>query len=254
MKYFTIKDFSKSTGLPPSKLRFYDKKELLQPSTRLNNGYRVYTVDQIHLAKMIDSLRQADIAIEEIKRYIEGNEQEKVEILVSWKKELDKKMEVLLAAKKYVGGIQVESSHSLLLSKWEKEKYFVWQRFEAEKRPHPFQKFFQQAVERLESQGIYCSEQVYVKTEKITNNKIIGEIGFEIDPSIHIVENTNIRFERISPTLFAVLRDCRADDEYLCFSYIQMVIRYGFQPVGNKLERYSNIYADRFDYLLPLVK
>ncbi|WP_391557049.1 MerR family transcriptional regulator [Robertmurraya sp.] len=252
MKHLTIKDFSKSTGLPPSKLRFYDKKELLQPSTRLENGYRVYTIDQIHLAKMVDSLRQADITIEEIKRYLEADEQEKAEVLASWKKELDKKLDVLLAAKKYVGGIMVENSHSLLLSKWEKEKCFVWQRFEAEKRPHPFQTYFHQALRRLEDLGISCSEQVYVKTEKITRDTIIGEVGFEVDSTI--VESASYRLERVSPTLFAVLRNCRADDEFLCFSYIQMVIRYGFQPVGTKLERYSNIHADTFDLLLPLVK
>ncbi|WP_243356417.1 MerR family transcriptional regulator [Bacillus litorisediminis] len=62
---FTIQEFSKKTGLPPSKLRFYDKKGVLMPSTRLENGYRAYSADQIHLAKMIDSLRQADISIED---------------------------------------------------------------------------------------------------------------------------------------------------------------------------------------------
>ncbi|PAE87216.1 MerR family transcriptional regulator [Shouchella clausii] len=34
---------------------------------RLENGYRAYTPEQVHLAKMIDSLRQADIAIKDIK-------------------------------------------------------------------------------------------------------------------------------------------------------------------------------------------
>ena len=251
---FTIQEFSKKTGLPPSKLRFYDKKGVLMPSTRLENGYRAYSADQIHLAKMIDSLRQADISIEDIKHYTEADEQDRKTMLERWKKDLDKKMEVLLAARKYVGGIQAENAQTLLLSKWEKEKSFIWQTVEADRSPHPFKEHFKYAKSLLEKQGVPCSEQAYLKNERINGNKIIAELGFELEGSFHLSENDSLRYERFPPTLFAVLQDCRADNAFLCFSYIQLVIRYGFQPAGDKIQRYSNIDADTFDYLIPLVK
>jgi DNA-binding transcriptional MerR regulator len=250
----TIQEFSKRTELPPSKLRFYDKKGLLQPSTRSENGYRVYSTEQIHLAKMIDSLRKADIAIQDIKHYTEADDQEKRVILDRWKMELDKRMESLHAARKYVGGMKVENTQTLMLSKWEKEKCFVWQKFESERSPHPFREHFFTAKRQLEEQGISCSEQVYLRNEKVSKEKIIGEVGFEVSNSSQLKNNENIRFEQVPPTLFAVMQDCRADDAFLCFSYIQVVIRYGFQPAGNKMERYSNLDSDTFDYLIPLVK
>ncbi|MBC5635250.1 MerR family transcriptional regulator [Ornithinibacillus sp. BX22] len=250
--HFTIQEFSNKTGLPPSKLRYYDKKGLLEPSTRLENGYRAYTPDQVHLAKMIDSLRQADIAMNDIRRYCDATEQEKKALLEQWKKDLDKRMEAILAARKYVGGIRADSTHTLLLSKWEKEKILVWQRVEADRSPHPFKQYFGQAKDRLNGQ--VASEHVYVKTEAITSNSIIGDIGFEVNSNFSLEEDDNIRLERVPPTLFAVLEGCRADDAFLCFSYIQIVIRYGFEPADYKLERYSSIDEDSFDYLIPIVK
>ncbi|MBS4171743.1 MerR family transcriptional regulator [Bacillus sp. FJAT-49736] len=252
--HLTIQEFSKRTGLPPSKLRFYDKKGLLQPSTRLENGYRAYSIDQIDLAKMIDSLRNADISIKEIQLYCDADEQKKRKMLERWKKEIDKRMEVLHAAKKYVGGINVENNQTILLSKWEKEKCIVWQRFESERGPHPFREHFLTARNYLENIVTLCSEDIYVKTEQITKNKIIGEVGFAVDGSMDLKENECMRLERIPPGLYAVMQDCRADDAFLCFSYIQMVIRFGFQPAGNKMERYSNIDSEIFDYLIPLIQ
>lgn len=250
----TIQEFSKRTGLPPSKLRFYDKKGLLQPSSRSENGYRVYSIEQIHMAKMIDSLRKADIAIQDIRHYMEADEQEKRVILDSWKKDLDKRMESLHAARKYVGGMKVENTQTLMLSKWEKEKCFVWQKFESERSPYSFREHFFTAKCLLEEQGIRCSEQVYLRNEKVTKEKIIGEIGFEVSNCFQLKDTEYIRFEKVPPTLFAIMQDCRADDAFLCFSYIQVVIRYGFQPAGTKMERYPNLDSDNFDYLIPLVK
>jgi len=251
--HLTIQEFSKKTGLSPSKLRFYDKKKLLQPSTRLENGYRAYTYDQIHQAKMIDSLRQADISIEDIKLYHGAEEQEKKRLLLKWKEDLDNRMEVIKAARKYVGGINVESPQTLLLSRWEKEKYFVWQKFEVERSPHPFEKYFVTAKTVLENQGAICSEEVYVINKDISKNKMIGEIGFEVDGSFFMEEIEGFRYERVPPKLFAVLENCQTSNAFHCFSYIQLVIRYGFQPVGYKMERYSNIHAKTYDYLIPVV-
>ncbi|MFK7692027.1 MerR family transcriptional regulator [Paenibacillus sp. HJGM_3] len=60
-----INAFSYRTGLSPSALRFYDRKGLLSP-TRMSNGYRLYSEDQIGTALQIHSLRQADVPLEDI--------------------------------------------------------------------------------------------------------------------------------------------------------------------------------------------
>lgn len=61
----TIGHFSEKTGLSPSTLRFYDRKKLLVPNCRLENGYRAYSEEQIPDAIMIHSLRNADVQINE---------------------------------------------------------------------------------------------------------------------------------------------------------------------------------------------
>ena len=67
-----IQDFSERTGISKSTLRYYEQKNLLIPSERSANGYRVYSNDQIATVKFISSLRLADIPIKDIKVYLDG--------------------------------------------------------------------------------------------------------------------------------------------------------------------------------------
>lgn len=251
--HLTIQDFSRRTGLAPSRLRYYDKKGVLKPSTRLENGYRAYSIEQIYDAKLIDSLRQANIKIQEIKQFQEGNHFEKNILMDSWKLELDKQLKVLTAARNYIRGLKSEQPPTILLSRWEKSKSFVWQKFEVERKPHPFKDCFHTTRKRLEEIGIQHSEEVFVRTERIIENKIIGEVGFEILDKDYMEGLEGLRFEEIPPTLFAIKYDCSVEDSLLCFSYLQMVIRYGLQPAEKKLERYTSLEGLTFDYLIPLI-
>ena len=63
-----IQDFSERTGISKSALRYYEAKNLLIPSERSANGYRVYSEDQIATVKLISSLRLADIPIKDIQK------------------------------------------------------------------------------------------------------------------------------------------------------------------------------------------
>ncbi|CAG9620128.1 hypothetical protein BACCIP111883_00896 [Sutcliffiella rhizosphaerae] len=240
--------------MAPSKLRFYDKKGLLIPGTRLENGYRAYSAEQIQVAKMIDSLRKAEISIEDIKLYFQVDDQRKKDFLTSWKTELDKKLESIQAARKYVGGMKAGGSQQLLLSKWEKEKLFVWQKFEAEKKPYPFRESFSTFNKTLCLLGIKESNQLYVRTTNSTGDKLIGEVGCELEAEVLCDNLEGVYLERIPPTLFAILENCKPDDAFFCFSYIQLVIRFGFQPAGYKLERYDDVHAETYDYFIPLVQ
>ncbi|WP_047983199.1 helix-turn-helix domain-containing protein [Ornithinibacillus californiensis] len=251
--HFTIKDFSEKTGIPPSKLRFYDKKGILQPSNRLENGYRAYSTEQVYTAKMIDSLRSANISIQDIKRYNDADLPTKNSMLDRWRVELDNQIKVLHTASKYLGGMNPNQTPTILLTKWEKPKTIVWQEYVVPRVPEPFKAYFAKAKNVLEKKGIPHSVKIYVRTKHIKEDKIIGEIGFEVSGS-HFKNEEELTYESIPPTLFAVMENCRSDDAFLCFSYMQMVVRYGFQPDGSKIERYANIEAETFDYLIPLVK
>lgn len=251
--HLTIQDFSKKAGLSPSRLRFYDKKGVLKPSTRLENGYRAYSIEQIYDAKLIDSLRQANIKIQEIKQFQEATHLEKNTLIDSWNLELDKQLRVLSVAKNYIKGLKSDEPPTILLSKWEKPKTFIWEKFEVERKPHPFKECFHITRKRLEEIGIQHSEVVFVRTERINGNKIIGEVGFEILDKHCMKEYADLRYEEVPPTLFAIKYDCNVEDSFLCFSYLQMVIRYGLQPAEKKLERYTSLEGLTFDYLIPLI-
>ncbi|WP_010097158.1 MerR family transcriptional regulator [Ornithinibacillus scapharcae] len=251
--HLTIQNFSKRTGLSPSRLRFYDKKGVLVPSARLENGYRAYSIEQIYDAKMIDSLRQANIKIQEIKQFQEATFSERNLLLDGWKLELDKQLKVLTAARSYIRGLSPEEPPTIMLSKWEKPKSFIWEKFEVERKPHPFKDCFQITRKRLDEIGIQHSKEVYVRTERINGNKIIGEVGFEILDKHCMRGIVGLRYEELPPTIFAIKYDCNVEDSLLCFSYLQMVIRYGLRPEANKLERYTSMEGKTFDYLIPLI-
>lgn len=55
----------------------------------------------------------------------------------------------------------------------------------------------------------------------------------------------------MKPTLFAIF-DCIANDPFICFQYIQLVRRYGFETEHNKLERYEAWDDDFYKFMIPL--
>ncbi|WP_212927945.1 MerR family transcriptional regulator [Oceanobacillus sp. J11TS1] len=57
------------TGIPKSALRFYEEKDLLKSVRQENSNYRMYSEDQVPLAKMIASLRTARVPIRDIQLY-----------------------------------------------------------------------------------------------------------------------------------------------------------------------------------------
>lgn len=66
---YGIKQFEKVTGVPAHTLRFFDKIGLLSPA-RSDNGYRVYSLDQVSIAEMIVLLQKALFSNAEIKEIL----------------------------------------------------------------------------------------------------------------------------------------------------------------------------------------
>lgn len=68
---YTIKEFSKLTGVSADTLRYYDKINLFSPSFRdLNTGYRYYTLNEFENIGVIQTLQQLGLTLEEIKEYM----------------------------------------------------------------------------------------------------------------------------------------------------------------------------------------
>ena len=63
----TIGEFSKRSGLSPSRLRSYAASEVLVPSAvDASSGYRDSSIAQLRDARVIDALRDAGMPVSEI--------------------------------------------------------------------------------------------------------------------------------------------------------------------------------------------
>ncbi|MGL5983435.1 MAG: MerR family transcriptional regulator [Cetobacterium sp.] len=72
-EFFTIGDVSKSTNIPISTLRYYDKVGLLSPTFKNDEtNYRYYSPKQIFVLKVINHMRSLGFSIEYIKSHFEN--------------------------------------------------------------------------------------------------------------------------------------------------------------------------------------
>jgi DNA-binding transcriptional MerR regulator len=67
---FTIKQVSEITGFPPSTLRYYEKVKMLPPVNRNSIGIRVYNDDDIEWISVINCLKNTNMPINNIKKFV----------------------------------------------------------------------------------------------------------------------------------------------------------------------------------------
>lgn len=68
---YSMKQASQMTGVSPSALRYYEKENMLPFIQRNGNGIRVYSDVNIEWIYFIRALRETDMPIREIKKYVE---------------------------------------------------------------------------------------------------------------------------------------------------------------------------------------
>lgn len=68
---FTIKEMAEHTGVSLHTLRYYEREGLLPSISRLNNGYRMYTMDDVGWVNFVKCLRDTGMSISQIRRYVE---------------------------------------------------------------------------------------------------------------------------------------------------------------------------------------
>ena len=68
--FYTIKDIQALTGIPATALRFYDKRGLLVFVKRSSSGIRIFTDSDVDKIRMIQFLRNIDMPVNVISRFI----------------------------------------------------------------------------------------------------------------------------------------------------------------------------------------
>jgi DNA-binding transcriptional MerR regulator len=250
----TINKFSERTGLAPSTLRFYDQKKLLEPLQRLENGYRIYTEEQVEQALIIHSLRLADIKIDDIYQFLHAEEGEKQQLISTWRQDVEAKLSSLKIAKQYLNGLNVKEQHMHLV-KWDSPTTFVWFRHVVPRTMNPFQSVMMADIEKIKHLGIDVRPGIFIRTLESKGNSMVGEVGFMLNEEISMglmKEDGNMKIEQLEPTLFATM-EFNVYDPFMCFHFIKLVHRFGFHTKGFKLEKFEAPHALTFSYMIPLL-
>ncbi|NEU04473.1 MerR family transcriptional regulator [Clostridium senegalense] len=69
-KYFTVSEFAKLCGVQRKTLIFYDKIGIFSPEYRDENNYRLYSLSQYDTFTILLELRELDVSLDEIKKYL----------------------------------------------------------------------------------------------------------------------------------------------------------------------------------------
>ena len=72
---YLMRDLVKKTDLSADSIRFYEKKNLIQPTLRGDNNYRYYDDEALKRLIFIQRCRALDLSLKEIQRLIELEQQ-----------------------------------------------------------------------------------------------------------------------------------------------------------------------------------
>lgn len=73
-KMYKIGEFSKLSKTTIKTLRFYDEIGLFKPSKVEENGYRMYSVEDLNTISTIRELRSFGVSIDDVKKVLSGGD------------------------------------------------------------------------------------------------------------------------------------------------------------------------------------
>lgn len=101
--YFTTGEFAKLCRVKKQTLFHYDDKEILQPELIGENGYRYYSYKQLEEFSMISMLKDLEMPLSEIKKYVDKRSPENlISLLEREADEAEKKMSELKWIQQYI--------------------------------------------------------------------------------------------------------------------------------------------------------
>ncbi len=65
-KHYTISQLASAAGLPTSTLRYYERVGLVQPTTRAENNYRLYTEDTLQRLRFIRAAQATGFTLDDV--------------------------------------------------------------------------------------------------------------------------------------------------------------------------------------------
>lgn len=77
-RYMKTGEFAKLVGVTKDTLFYYDKIGLFSPEIKLENRYRFYSFEQLDMFEVIQTLRELDVPLEEIKGYMNHRSPERL--------------------------------------------------------------------------------------------------------------------------------------------------------------------------------
>jgi DNA-binding transcriptional MerR regulator len=252
----TIQTFSSRTGLASSTLRYYETEGLIIPHVRGDNGYRLYTEEQIPIALKIHSLRQADVNLRDIRSFLSSDDADKMNWVRKWQREIDAKMASLRIASQYLQGIQTADPY-IQLVKWETAVPMMWFPIRVARKLNPYEEAIMERAGYLDKEyGCRCHE-AFVTGVKVVGEEMVGQLGFRFPKSVGPIEERTAgdalgELEWIEPALFVTL-ECKATDAFACFSLMRLVQKFGFEPAGEKMERYDLNNMSTYQWMIPVL-
>lgn len=104
-RYFTTGEFAKLCGVKKQTLFHYDQIGILKPEILGNNGYRYYSYLQLDTFNTIAMLKELDIPLANIKKYLNARTPEAfLELLHQQSKMVDEKIAELQWLKSFING------------------------------------------------------------------------------------------------------------------------------------------------------
>ena len=79
MRHLTVGEMAKLNHISEQTLRLYDKRGLLSPSFRGQNGYRYYDIKQSAVLDIIQYMKSLGISLKEIKHQLENRDLGRIE-------------------------------------------------------------------------------------------------------------------------------------------------------------------------------
>lgn len=101
-RYYKIGELVKTYNIGRDAIKYYEELEILKP-TRDKNGYRLYSIDDVCKLNLIRELRNLNIPMKEIKKYLEKRDIESTKKML--KEEIniiENKIEILLNQKRNI--------------------------------------------------------------------------------------------------------------------------------------------------------
>ena len=87
------REFADLCGVSKDTLLYYDKIGLFRPELVAENGYRVYSLDQVHTFDLLLILRDSHVPLKEIKQYLENrNSEEMIALLKRQSRSLEQEI------------------------------------------------------------------------------------------------------------------------------------------------------------------